>query len=377
MFKRRERLLAILLCMLFMASILVGCIQSQNTANKTASVEKSDDKNNREEKKPEQKRLSIMTVPAGAQFPDGLSISKNDWFDYIQEKTGFKLEWTLFKSGTDVNEQLMLILASGNAPDLIQANPSPAVANLARAGALTQLDEAFEKVAKNLKATLPNEALELGKIDGKLYILVRYTGGATIGSIAVRKDWLEELGLDIPKTLEEYYNVLKKFKEAKPDCIPLVVDGSLYRFIHFMGAFGIYSSGGGNFYIENGKVEYFAAVFIFKNIYVGKEEVGLGEQYIKTHWKEPFDANKIAKAAHLSKSHFTKLFKLHTGVTPYEYYINYKISKLKEKLLDINLTISQAFAACNMNYNGYSAKLFREKVGLTPSEYRKRYQNTK
>jgi len=129
--------------------------------------------------------------------------------------------------------------------------------------------------------------------------------------------------------------------------------------------------------IENGKVEYFAAVFIFKNIYVGKEEVGLGEQYIKTHWKEPFDANKIAKAAHLSKSHFTKLFKLHTGVTPYEYYINYKISKLKEKLLDINLTISQAFAACNMNYNGYSAKLFREKVGLTPSEYRKRYQNTK
>ncbi|HHU63144.1 MAG TPA: AraC family transcriptional regulator [Clostridiales bacterium] len=122
---------------------------------------------------------------------------------------------------------------------------------------------------------------------------------------------------------------------------------------------------------SDGRVEYFAAIFIFKNVYAGKEEIGRAKQYIKTHWKEPFDADKIAKAVYLSKSHFTKLFKSHTGVTPYEYYINYKISKLKEILLDTNLSIAQVFAACNMNYNGYSAKLFKEKVGVTPSAYRK------
>ncbi len=121
----------------------------------------------------------------------------------------------------------------------------------------------------------------------------------------------------------------------------------------------------------DGRVEYFAAVFIFKNVYVAKKEIGRGKQYIRTHWKEPFNADKIAKAAFLSKSHFTKLFKSYTGVTPYEYYINYKISKLKEILLDTNLSIAQAFAACNMNYNGHSARLFREKVGVTPSAYRK------
>lgn len=122
---------------------------------------------------------------------------------------------------------------------------------------------------------------------------------------------------------------------------------------------------------SDGSVEYFAAVFIFKNIYAGKEEVGRAKQYIKTHWKEPFNAERIAKEVYLSKSHFTRLFKGHTGVTPYEYYINYKISKLKEILLDTNLSIAQAFAECNMNYNGHSARLFREKVGVTPSEYRK------
>ena len=128
---------------------------------------------------------------------------------------------------------------------------------------------------------------------------------------------------------------------------------------------------------RDGEVAYFAAFFIFKDIYMGKEEIGQGEHYIKTHWKEPFNADEIAKAAHLSKSHFTKLFKMHTGVTPHGYYINYKISRLKEMLLDANMTVSQAFAACNMNYNGNSARLFREKVGVTPFEYRKKHQNNK
>jgi len=51
--------------------------------------------------------------------------------------------------------------------------------------------------------------------------------------------------------------------------------------------------------------------------------------------------------------------------------LNYKISKLKEKLLDTNLSVSQAFAACNMDYNGYYARIFREKTGISPSDYRK------
>jgi len=121
----------------------------------------------------------------------------------------------------------------------------------------------------------------------------------------------------------------------------------------------------------DGIVEYFAAVFIVKKIYRGREEIARGRQYIENHWQEPFDLSAAAKAACLSKAQFTKLFKKHTGVTPHEYYINYKIGKLKEKLLDSNLSIAQAFAACNMSYSGHSAKLFREKVGVSPSAYRK------
>lgn len=120
-----------------------------------------------------------------------------------------------------------------------------------------------------------------------------------------------------------------------------------------------------------GTVECFAAVFIFKNIYRGKEEIAWGRQYIETHWQEPFDLGETARAACLSKAHFTKLFKKHTGKSPHEYYIDYKIDKVKEKLLDTNLSIAQAFAACNMDYNGHSARVFKDKTGVSPSAYRK------
>ncbi|NLM61721.1 MAG: helix-turn-helix domain-containing protein [Clostridiales bacterium] len=122
---------------------------------------------------------------------------------------------------------------------------------------------------------------------------------------------------------------------------------------------------------DDGEVEYFVAIFIIKKIYRGKDEIAWGKQYIETHWLEPFDLGETAKAACLSKVQFAKLFKKHTGITPHEYYVNYKISKLKEKLMDTNLSIAQAFSECNLNYNGHFVKMFKKKVGVSPSAYRK------
>lgn len=118
------------------------------------------------------------------------------------------------------------------------------------------------------------------------------------------------------------------------------------------------------------RVIYVGAFLINRRVYRGKDEIEKAKEYIESHWLDRFDSGETAKAARLSKAHFTTLFKKHTGITPHEYYINYKISKLKEKLLDTNLSITQAFAACNMDYSGHFARVFKDKTGLSPSAYR-------
>ncbi|NLX90103.1 MAG: helix-turn-helix transcriptional regulator [Firmicutes bacterium] len=74
------------------------------------------------------------------------------------------------------------------------------------------------------------------------------------------------------------------------------------------------------------RVIYVVALLINRRVYRGIDEIEKAKEYLESHWLDKFDVNKTAAAACLSKAYFTKLFKKHTGVTPHEYYINYKIS---------------------------------------------------
>lgn len=73
----------------------------------------------------------------------------------------------------------------------------------------------------------------------------------------------------------------------------------------------------------------------------------------------------------MSRYHFARMFKRHTDMTHYSYYLDIKIRKLKEALHNANLSITEAFASCGTAYSGNFAKIFKDKVGMTPSQYRK------
>ncbi len=124
-------------------------------------------------------------------------------------------------------------------------------------------------------------------------------------------------------------------------------------------------------YDEYNQLKYVVHLFINNRLYNGKEELVKAKEYIENNWAEDFDLEKVAQAVKLSKYHFAHMFKKYTAMTPYSYYQEVKIRKLKEALRDENLSISEAFALCGMDYNGYYASMFRKKVGMTPSQYRK------
>jgi len=123
-------------------------------------------------------------------------------------------------------------------------------------------------------------------------------------------------------------------------------------------------------YDNNNQLLFIVFIFITSRSYQDREEIIKGKEYIDDHWKEEFDIDKLAGIVHMSRYHYTRLFKQHTGMSPYNYYQDVKFGKLKEKLCDINLSITQVFEECGVDYSGKLAKKFKDKTGMTPSQYR-------
>lgn len=121
----------------------------------------------------------------------------------------------------------------------------------------------------------------------------------------------------------------------------------------------------------DGRLLYVVNILLAKRRYYERGEIMEAISHIEANWKEAFCAEDVARVVNLSPSYFCRLFKTHTGSTPHEYYIQYKIEKLKEALFDANLTVEQAFTTCGVTYHGYYARLFRERTGYSPSEYRR------
>lgn len=123
-------------------------------------------------------------------------------------------------------------------------------------------------------------------------------------------------------------------------------------------------------YDDQDRLAYVVHVFITAKLYDGKEEMVKAKEHIENNWLEEFDIDELLSVVNLSRYHFIRLFKSNTGMTPYGYYQDVKIRKIKERLCDKNLSVSQAFTSCGVDYNGNYARIFKAKVGMTPSQYR-------
>lgn len=103
----------------------------------------------------------------------------------------------------------------------------------------------------------------------------------------------------------------------------------------------------------------------------GKQNIERAAEYLREHSIVEFSLEDASKEAELSPYHFIRIFKLHTGKTPYEYFIDKKVEKAKEMLASRRLSITEVCFSCGFNNHSHFTSIFKKKVGITPSEYRK------
>jgi AraC family transcriptional regulator, melibiose operon regulatory protein len=116
------------------------------------------------------------------------------------------------------------------------------------------------------------------------------------------------------------------------------------------------------------KIKYSASTISNDN-----ERVKLSMQYIHKYYADNILLDNIAMAANLSKSECCRSFKRILKVTPFEYLMEYRISKASELLLKNKESISNI--AFDVGFGGisYFGKVFKKYRNCTPSEYRNKY----
>ena len=109
------------------------------------------------------------------------------------------------------------------------------------------------------------------------------------------------------------------------------------------------------------------------NVSNDNERLKLAMEYIHKYYTDNILLDNIAMAANISKSECCRCFKRILKITPFEYLMEYRISRAAELLLKSKEPISSI--ALNVGFNGisYFGKVFKKYRNCTPSEYRDQY----
>ncbi|ASB89974.1 MULTISPECIES: extracellular solute-binding protein [Bacillus] len=190
--KRIKKWLAVpVVCFIFM-----GC-----SANETSHQHAKDNQKN---------TIRIMAPLLSPESPGENSPSLKALEAYT--KKDIKVTWV---PNSSYNDKFNIVMASGDMPHaIVVTDKSPGFIKSVKAGAFWELSK-YVKDYKNLSRA-DEKVMKNSSVNGEVYGIYR-ARDLIRASIIIRTDWLTNVGLDMPKTIEDFYEVLKAFKEKDPD----------------------------------------------------------------------------------------------------------------------------------------------------------------
>ncbi len=231
---KKKKLTALILVMVMGVTMLSGCKKgtnntsaitdpaTQNSGNQTTQKEESNF--NEPGTLPIVKEPVTLTIfaPANGEY----SWLDNTQTKELEEKTNIELEWQIAASSDNVKDKISTMFASDKMPDIILTGVSAtnrydkaSEAMFGAQGLVLPLNDYIDTVSvgyKNAFAELDGMRDYITTPDGNIYSLPNVDGSLHVQynmKLWINKVWLDNLGLKEPTTTEEFYNVMKAFKE--------------------------------------------------------------------------------------------------------------------------------------------------------------------
>lgn len=161
----------------------------------------------------------VQSINPTITMPEGDSATDNYYTRFIKDNMNIDISVKWSASSSDYNEKLNLAIAANDIPDILVVNEQQ-FRKLAQSDMLEDLTDYYDTYAcdiikQNIDST-DGKALENATYDGKLLALPSVQVEAD-GYVLmwIRQDWLDDLGLEAPTTIEELETVAKAFVDNK------------------------------------------------------------------------------------------------------------------------------------------------------------------
>jgi len=223
---KQKQIIALVSATALAATALAGCGKTSEENTQTTAV--SEAEGTAKEDLPLSKYPETVTIHLGgslnpnAKIPDGMSYEDNSYTRFLKDDLNIEVVYDWVASSSDFDEKMNLCIGSGTIPELMNVNATQYRA-LLKYDMIQPLDQYFDDYASDaLKGYVESGGEELKKCisNDKGEMMAIPAPNITAGGINemwIRQDWLDNLGLEVPRTWDELVTVAEAFVTQDPD----------------------------------------------------------------------------------------------------------------------------------------------------------------
>lgn len=226
-----KRKIALLLTAVMVTGMFAGCGNSGSGSSGSTGGSSTATASSLENADPDFKYDEPVTLSSFFEISptimsnfDQETVVNSLYYQRLKERTNISIDWKWFAAYTtdDSVQKKSVAIASGDIPDFMIVNSSQ-LALLAKSDLINRdIGKIFDAYASDtLMEWTTGEgdvALESARDKGDI-IAIPLVDSSIDGAdvLWIRRDWINNLGLEMPKTMEDLYNVMVAFRDQDPD----------------------------------------------------------------------------------------------------------------------------------------------------------------
>ena len=161
--------------------------------------------------------LGQMSGVNNSNLPDGDTYEDNVYTRYLRKMLNIQNDNAYMEREDRYDEFINILVKDQTLPDVLVVSDRETLKELVENDLVEDLSDVYESCTttriKEMFESYGSDLLDAGKFNGKLMAIPETVIDHGPRLLWLRKDWMDELGLDEPKTLDDAFEIIEAFVE--------------------------------------------------------------------------------------------------------------------------------------------------------------------